>query len=207
MYDVLARLVYGSSLQRAQQALLPFIQEHDRVLIIGGGSGWLLEQVLVSCPGLQVLYLEASPKMLQLAKHRFQQLNAPGATVAFRLGTEAALERTEVFDKVVTPFLLDLFPPQRLRPLMERLARHLAPEGLWLFADFWPVATPPPWWQRFLIRSMYAFFGTISNVQASTLPVYQDHFKKLQLQEVYTKPFFKGMVQAKVFRREAQRKT
>ncbi|WP_255474026.1 class I SAM-dependent methyltransferase [Pontibacter qinzhouensis] len=200
-YDVLAGLVFGNELQQAQNALLPFVQAKQRVLIIGGGSGKLLEQMLRTCQPLQVLYLEASPVMLRLAQQRFAKLEAAGATVEFRLGTEAALQETELFDTIITPFLLDLFPPHRLQGLMSRLARSLDQNGQWLFTDFWPVATPAPWWQQVLLKSMYIFFGIVSQVEARSLPDFKNHFEQLQLQEVYTKPFLKGLVQTKVFRK------
>ncbi|MFT2009067.1 class I SAM-dependent methyltransferase [Pontibacter sp. 13R65] len=190
-------------MQEAQQALLPYIAEQDRVLLIGGGSGWLLEQILLHHPKLKLLYLEASPKMLQMAQNRYRRLQVSGHQVEFRLGTEALLHETDVFDVIFTPFLLDLFLPHRLHLLMNRLANSLAPEGLWLFSDFWPVATPPLWWQQLLLKSMYTFFGMVSQVRARSLPDFKSHFEQLQLEEVYSSSYAKGMVQSKVFQRKS----
>lgn len=199
-YDALARLVYGKSLQQAQLALLPAIPPQARVLVIGGGSGWILEQLLQTHKHLDILYLDAAPAMLQRAQQKYARLShAHTCTVRFRLGTEKSLEPQEQFDVLFTPFLLDLFPPQRLHQLMTRLAQALDPKGKWLFADFWPVKSPPPRWQRLLIRSMYTFFGLISGVQARQLPDYQKHFTQLHYKEKYSQSFFHGMVQAKVF--------
>ncbi|WP_114783392.1 class I SAM-dependent methyltransferase [Botryobacter ruber] len=200
-YDWLATLVYGNSLQEAQLALLPFVQEHSKVLLIGGGSGWLLEQLCRSGKKLQVLYLDAAPNMIYKAKQRFNHLPFPHqVTATFRTGTEAALLPAERFDVIITPFLLDLFPPLRLQQLMAKLLASLQPNGCWLFADFWPVAPAPPFWQRLLIKSMYLFFGTLSGVQARALPDYRRQFEQLCLQEVFSNSFYKGMVQAKVYR-------
>ncbi|WP_439880013.1 class I SAM-dependent methyltransferase [Pontibacter sp. MBLB2868] len=199
-YDKLAKLVYGSALQQAQLALFPFLPQQGRVLIIGGGSGWILEQLTHTGKKLDILYLDAAPAMLKLAQAKYKKLHQQhNCSVAFRLGTEQKIESQEQFDVIITPFLLDLFPPQRLHQLMSKLKHALPPDGLWLVADFWPVLQHPPLWQRALVWAMYTFFGAISSVQAKQLPDYAFHFKKLNLTEKYSRSFYGGMVQAKVF--------
>ncbi|QCR23244.1 trans-aconitate 2-methyltransferase [Pontibacter sp. SGAir0037] len=201
-YDRLAKLVFGSAQENAQLALLPFIPAGARVLIIGGGSGWLLEQVLNCCSATNILYIDASPAMLTLARKRYNRLattTTGRAAVEFRTGTEVAVKPEEQFEAIITPFLLDLFPPQRLSGLMKRLQAALAPQGYWLFADFWPVQQPTPRWQRLLLWSMYAFFGVLSGVKAKRLPDYQQHFQQLRLHETFSKSFYQQMIQAKVF--------
>ncbi len=195
-YDPLARLVFGSSLQRAQLWLLPFIPDDATILIIGGGSGWLLQQVLIQTSPKHILYVEASEKMLQKAR---QQTSAP-SIVTFRHGTEASLQPDEQFDVIITPFILDLYPEPRLTQLMHRLHAALRPKGLWLFADFWPAEQKPPMWQKLLAKSMYLFFGLLSNVQARHLPNYSLYFDDLGLQEKDSASFYGGFVQAKVFK-------
>ncbi|MBC8084152.1 MAG: class I SAM-dependent methyltransferase, partial [Hymenobacter sp.] len=119
-YDPLSRLVYGRALLRAQQfaltAGLPPGAPH--LLVIGGGTGRVLLEILRRRPQATVLYLEASPLMLDQARaglHR--HLPAAAAQVEFRLGTEVALPGRETFDGLVTFFFLDLFEPVRLRQL------------------------------------------------------------------------------------------
>jgi tRNA (cmo5U34)-methyltransferase len=202
-YDGLSRLVFGNALRRAQGAHLKVIPEEAHVLLIGGGSGWLLEQLLLQKPNNKVTYLEASTKMFQLARQRLAR--NPGiaqAAVTFRVGTEGDLLPGETFDVIITPFLLDLFPDERLQHLMNRLYLALVPGGLWLFSDFWLVQSPAPRWQQLLLKSMYAFFGLLSKVQATTLPDFQQHFARLAVHEEQSQQFYKGMVQAKVYRKK-----
>lgn len=198
-YDRLARLVYGNALEQAQLALLPYVPRQAKVLVIGGGSGWVLEQLLRSQKQMDILYLDAAPAMLQLAQQRFGKYKSPHtSTVHFRLGTEQSLQTYEQFDIVFTPFLLDIFPPQRLRQLMQKLDAALAPGGRWLFADFWPVQQML-WWQRLLVFGMYTFFGLLSGVKARKLPDYRLHFDELKLREEFSQAFYGGMIQGKVF--------
>ncbi|GAB3820513.1 hypothetical protein GCM10028895_20870 [Pontibacter rugosus] len=110
-YDALATFVFGDALQQAQLALLPFIQRQARVLVIGGGSGWILEQLLHSDIQLEILYLDAAPAMMQLAEQKYKkQRQTQSSTVRFRLGNEKSLLPEEQFEVILTPFLLDLFP-------------------------------------------------------------------------------------------------
>ncbi|MEJ8758221.1 class I SAM-dependent methyltransferase [Pontibacter sp. H259] len=196
-YDPLARLVYGSKLQEAQRWLLKFIPDGATILIIGGGSGWLLQQVLQHTSPSHVLYLEASEKMLLKAK----QLNPNQIIVEFRHGTDTGLQPHVSFDVIITPFLLDLFPDARLNQLMGRIYTSLSTGGIWLFADFWPVEQKPPFWQKLLAKSMYLFFGLLSGVQATQLPDYRKRFNRLGLQEIASESFYNGFVQSKVFRK------
>lgn len=199
-YDALARLVYGDALQKAQLYLLTHIPDRSRVLVIGGGSGWILKQLILSDRQLSILYVEAAPKMLAKAKRQYAACTTSHQReVTFKLGTEAILQPHEQFDVVITPFLLDLFPPARLQQLMQKLAASLAPAGKWLFADFWPTQNPAPLWQKTLTWAMYTFFGALSGVEARQLPDYAAHFKSLGFTEKASESFYSGFVQAKVY--------
>lgn len=202
-YDLLARLVFRDAQQQAQKVLLPFVEENSRMLLIGGGSGRLLEQVLETGKNLQIVYLDASPKMISLAKKRtLHPIEKNNSIVEFRVGTEQAIQPDEKFDVVFTPFLLDLFPAPRLSELMIRLQAALKEEGQWFFADFWPVQHPTPLWQKLLLKTMYIFFGAVSGVKATRLPDFKHHFRQLNMQETFSATFYKGMIQAKVFIRQ-----
>ncbi len=98
-YDALAKLAFGGRLQRAQgaalQAGLP--PGAPRVLVLGGGAGWVLTEILRLRPGARVLYLEASVQMLARAQRRLRReasLGRPPAQVEFRHGTEQSLRTT-----------------------------------------------------------------------------------------------------------------
>ncbi|GGG25011.1 class I SAM-dependent methyltransferase [Pontibacter amylolyticus] len=202
VYDALSRLVFGNALRRAQTQHLSLIPEEAKVLLIGGGSGWLLEQLLKSRPKLEVTYLEVSPKMLQLTRQRIAQ-RAPDALtgIDFRLGDENSLSPSEMFDVILTPFLLDLFPEERLLYLMNRLCIALRPQGLWLFSDFWPAQAPAPTWHQLLLKSMYTFFGLVSDVKASRLPDFGAHFARQPLLLETSATFYGGLVQARAYRK------
>jgi spermidine synthase len=58
-YDGLSRLVYGNALVEAQVYLLQFIRPNSKILIAGGGTGWILEELAKLHPeGLKIAYVE-----------------------------------------------------------------------------------------------------------------------------------------------------
>jgi tRNA (cmo5U34)-methyltransferase len=199
-YDPLSRLVYGKALLRAQQHALvvglPPGAPH--VLVIGGGTGWVVLELLRLRPAATILFLEASAQMLagaqtQLLRHH----PAAASQVEFRLGTEASLSGHDRFDAVVTFFFLDLFEPPRLRKLVARLDTVRNPHAPWLLADFAP---PQTWWQRSLLAAMYRFFRLTTGIRGQKLPPIREELARLGLRAEEPKRFFGEMVEAAVWR-------
>ncbi|OUJ72521.1 class I SAM-dependent methyltransferase [Hymenobacter crusticola] len=202
-YDFLARLVFGRALRRAQQAALVGLPPGaPKILIIGGGTGWVLGEVFRRCPQAQVLYLEASTAMLRKSQ---QALRGTGARylaqVEFRLGTEASLATHETFDAIVTFFFLDLFAPARLQAVMQQLNAARQPGGVWLLADF---CQPPLGWQRALLAVMYKFFRITTGISARQLPALHAELNKLGLRAQNRRTFYAGMIEATVFEEPAE---
>ncbi|TGD82778.1 class I SAM-dependent methyltransferase [Hymenobacter wooponensis] len=197
-YDSLARLVYGRALQQAQQAALAGLPAGaPRILVIGGGTGWVLGEILRQRPQARVLYLEASPQMLRRSQEFLRQhWPTRQEQVEFRLGTEAALLSQEQFEAIITFFFLDLFEPTRLRQLIARLYAARRTGALWLLADF---AQPQTWWQRGLLATMYAFFGLTTGISARRRPPIETELQRLGLSARPLGAFFGGMVEATVW--------
>ncbi|SNC67171.1 Methyltransferase domain-containing protein [Hymenobacter gelipurpurascens] len=197
-YDPLSRVVYGRALQQAQQAALEALPlGAPSLLIIGGGTGWVLGEVLRLRPEARVLYLEASPQMLQRSQEFVRQHWPTKLTqVEFRLGTEAALRPNEQFDALITFFLLDLFEPIRLRQLLGHLYAARRPGAPWLVADF---SVPRTWWQRGLLTAMYAFFGLTTGISAGRRPPIEAELSRLGMRPRPVGAFFGGMVEAVVW--------
>lgn len=166
-YDRLSRLVFGKSIVRAQQALLPFVSSPARILIVGGGTGWILEEIAKHCPsGLAIDYVEISSNMLDLARRRDCRENQ----VTFvHTGIEDYAAPMK-YDVVMTPFLFDNFSRERAREVFEKLDKILENGALWLFTDFHIDQNLNRIWQKALLRSMYIFFKNISHVEADQLP-------------------------------------
>ncbi|MEO1255896.1 MAG: hypothetical protein AAFY41_13590, partial [Bacteroidota bacterium] len=71
-YDFLSKLVFDSSLLRAQKIYLDRIRSTDKVLILGGGTGEILKFV----PKCESLYfLDKSSKMIEIAERKMLDQN------------------------------------------------------------------------------------------------------------------------------------
>lgn len=197
-YDALAGLVFGSALKRAQRAALvgmPTGAPH--VLILGGGTGWVLGEVLRRRPRATVLYLEASARMLARAQARLaRECPSAVAQVEFRHGTQAALGPTERFDAVVTFFVLDCLAPPDVAAALARLRAAQRPGAPWLLADFRPARRG---WRRALLVLMYAFFRLTTGLRARELPALHPALARLGLRPTQRATFFSGAVEAVVF--------
>jgi ubiquinone/menaquinone biosynthesis C-methylase UbiE len=66
-YDSLAFIVYGNTLIRAKKAFIHCLPEKGKLLLIGGGTGNILNDVLRSRKALFIDFIEPSKKMISLA--------------------------------------------------------------------------------------------------------------------------------------------
>ncbi|GAB3546171.1 class I SAM-dependent methyltransferase [Spirosoma fluminis] len=196
VYDALAFTVFGRRLQRAQTVYLNDIPPGLSVLIVGGGTGWLLEQLLVRCKPDRVVYLELSGPMVARASRRMLRKALPG-TVDFRVGDETALRPDERFDLILTPFLLDLFEESTLRmQLIPRLQKSLASAGCWLVTDF---VRPSAWWQKVLLWSMIRFFRLTAGIETRQLANWQHCLQVAGLILLRRQAQVGGMVSAEIW--------
>ncbi|WP_154281568.1 class I SAM-dependent methyltransferase [Pedobacter petrophilus] len=197
-YDFLSRLVFFKSQVQAQTDQLKYISGNSSILIVGGGTGWILEELAKVHPsGLHVVYVEISQKMIALSQTRDFKDNK----VEFiNLGVED-FETDQLFDVVLTPFLFDNFAEKRAGKVFHFLDNRLRKPGLWLFVDFSLNSKNGKWWKSLLLKSMYAFFKMIGIVETNRLTDIHPWFKKktytLVDQQFYYGSFISGTVYKK----------
>ena len=203
-YDALARLFFGSNLQKAQADNLINIPDKARILIIGGGSGWILQQVLQNTQNSSIVYLEASASMLHKTEKLNKDLSHPNR-IEYRLGTEENIGNTEKFDIIITNFFLDLFSPIYLSLLLDKLYRALAPNGKWLITDFVKPANNniSKWWAPVLFKSMYLFFRVTCSISATALPDWENNLKTFSLVKINSAYFYHGFIKTIAFRKSS----
>ncbi|MBX2895128.1 MAG: class I SAM-dependent methyltransferase [Cyclobacteriaceae bacterium] len=162
-YDALARVVVGKQIQQMQLKLLRHLHNRKKLLIIGGGTGWILPYIFRVNPTLIIHYVDASEKMLIQA----QRNAAENKLIQFIKGTEAAIPAYN-YDAVLTHFYLDLFPETQLTRLIVQLKLHLVKDALWLVSDF----ENQTWVHRLQTRAMYLFFRMVTNLRTNALPAW-----------------------------------
>jgi tRNA (cmo5U34)-methyltransferase len=204
-YDTMAAWVFGKAIRQAQLETIAWIPDGSAVLIIGGGTGWYLKELLARKKLQKVVYLEASGRMLDLTQKKLKGLSPTlTATVELRHGTEQNLYKEELFDVIVTHFFLDIFAPTRLQQVTSSLKEVLNPHGLWLITDFRLSSNQTGfayWWKKVLIASMYLFFRFFCRISAKELPDFGHVFSELGMQPVHKKYFFRGLIFSAVYTR------
>ncbi|EMR01968.1 class I SAM-dependent methyltransferase [Cesiribacter andamanensis] len=195
-YDALAALVFGQSIRQAQQFLLEHISANSRLLIVGGGTGWILEALTTRHPqGLEIDYVESSLQMLE----RSRQRNWGSNKVHFIHAPIQQARLRQGYAVVITPFVLDNFSASTLGNVMGRLDQVLAPGGLWLYADF--RANPERRLQRGLLWTMYAFFALFCRLETRTLTDPHPYFEQYLYKEAARKHFYGGFINSLVYQK------
>lgn len=193
-YDKLSRLVFGKALVNAQTWLLPRIPENAKVLIVGGGTGWLLEEITKLHPGgLNITYVEISAKMMALSYKR--NIGANHVEFINKAVEDAGLPAN--FDVLITPFLFDNFTEEALPGVFQHIHQTLKPGGLWLNTDFQLTGK---WWQYLMLKSMLLFFKVLCGVPSWRLPDVGKQFSKFGYEVTEEKNFFGDFVVTRAYR-------
>ena len=195
-YDRLSRLVFFQAQTNAQKVQLPFIPPGSKILIVGGGTGWILEAIAkVPFSGLNITFVEISANMIALAR----KVDAGNNKVFFLQSAIEDQDFEHPFDVVITAFLFDNFGGPRAEQVFEKLHGTLKNGGLWLFSDFSETSTRP--WQSVLLKLMYAFFRQIAQVEANSLfntaPLFQKHGYRRVFHKLYYWKFIESSVYEK----------
>jgi ubiquinone/menaquinone biosynthesis C-methylase UbiE len=192
-YDRLSCLIYGRALINAQVYLLQYIPASSKILIIGGGTGWILEEITKIHPaGLNITYIEVAPAMMSISQKRQTGTNK---VTFFNNAVENINLQTD-FDIVITPFLFDNFKEQTLQKVFEHIHQSLKSKGLWLNADFQLTGK---WWQRLLLRSMFLFFRILCGIEASSLPDIEQQFEKYSYENIAGRTFYGDFIISKIY--------
>jgi ubiquinone/menaquinone biosynthesis C-methylase UbiE len=202
IYDGLAKMVYGKSIRRVQTHFLSQWPKGSRVLIIGGGTGWFLEEVLRQTNPELVCYVDVSAKMLKKSRERIENLNGGSSTchIDYCNGTIHELENQEPFDIIVTHFYLDMFNGEDLEREIETLKGMLRPGGLWSLTDF--AYVKKGWMQpvsRFLVGTMFLFFRVAAGIGSRRLEDFPALLEASGLQRRDEVAFFGGMMKGGMF--------
>jgi ubiquinone/menaquinone biosynthesis C-methylase UbiE len=194
-YDSLACLVYGKALVNAQVYLLAFIPPNSKILIVGGGTGWILDELTRLHPsGLTITYVEIAQNMMELSQKR----NTGDNKITFITGAIENVTLPADFDVALTPFLFDNFTEETLHKVFDGIKSLLKHDALWLNCDFQLTGK---WWQSFLLKSMFVFFRLICGIEASKLPEIERCFENGGYSIVEQKIFFGEFIRSTVYKK------
>lgn len=185
VYDFLARLIYGSSIQNSQSYLLKDLRAGASVLIMGGGTGWILNEIHRRQPSVTITFVDTSIGMIQRAKRRSG--NIPGIT--FIHGNVHHVPAKK-FDVIILPFFLDMFS-QNLKKEVEAICEMSCKDTQWLITDF--ISTGKAW-QNVLLFVMYRFFRIACSIEATHLPDWRGTLSQMNFSTHESKSFHNGFI-------------
>lgn len=195
-YDGLSSLVFGSSIKKAQIDLLPLIPNNSKVIIVGGGTGWILEEITKFHPsGLEITYVDSSSKMIERSKQRNYAFNK----VRF---IEASIEdyllpdTDHLYDVILTPFIADCFSQSAWQQVFTKLDVFLKPKGVWLYTDFY-LNDKSPLWQKLLLKLLYLFFRITCRITSKQLPDVDECFSSYK--QVSKRMYIAGFIVSQTF--------
>ena len=203
-YRALERIAFGDGLQRCRVACLGEIGAPRRALIVGEGNGRVLCELLRLHPEVEVDCIDASARMLQLARERLER-ELPDRTNRVRFLQQDIMSWSAPehhYDLVVTHFVLDCFPQATLAGIVSKLARAATDDANWLLADFCvPASGMARLRARVWLAAMYLFFRVTARIAAKELidPTPLLRAEGFALAQQYL--FRKGILRSEIWRR------
>lgn len=198
-YAKLERLTVGGLQQRARVHLLSEASTARRALLVGEGDGRFLSAALTACPQAHFTVLDASARMLDLAR-RAAAANNDRVEFIHATLPDWQPAAADAYDLLVTNFFFDCFTPAELAPVVAALSRAAASECTWLVAEFAPARN---WRTRTLLALAYAFFRQTAGVRARAVPEHSGLMKTHGFRLLREESMSRGLITTQLWRRGA----
>lgn len=191
-YDWLSRICFLNRQQLAHRPILKYLKPHDRILWIGGGSGWFLREINQLNIPLTIDYVELSETMIQKAQSKvYEHLN-----INFIAKDMFIVQYEGRYDVVLSAFIFDHFMADQCQTLFKKINLHLRQEGIWFYVDF---SENQNLVQKALTKAMVTFFNLVANIKNSNFPKINHLFKDFVLIE--KKEYFGKYIEAKIYKK------
>jgi len=164
IYDFLANIVLGKKLEEANRAFLNRIPPRAKVLVVGGGTGKIIEYLDDLDSDINVDYVELSSKMTLLSKRRQRKtidLNFYNISII-------DLEESE-YDVIIANFFFDQFEVEKSREILTHLKEKLKMNGFLILNDFIYSAKMI---DKIIMFLMIYFFRLSAQIEIKRLPEY-----------------------------------
>lgn len=202
IYDAAAFTFFGRALWRAQSHFISSLTHAKHALIIGGGTGKILTELLRQKAADRYYYLDLSGQMVKRARQRVEQdFKDKLSSVTFHTGDIHDLPPGISFDLIITPFLLDMIDKKKLLNEMKIMDSRLEKNSTWHFTDFnypsrkgFTAAVSRP-----LIGFLYFAFRLFTGVDNRSLPDFHSAFTALGYKVKEEKYFLGGLLVTRIY--------
>lgn len=164
-------LAAGDKLQRCRTACLDSVPGPAKVLIYGEGNGRFLAELCRRFPHVGITVVDASAKMIDLARRRLARQGLSSAKIEFVHADALTWTPPAAnYDLIVTHFFLDCFRQDQLQQLVPVIANAAKLHAHWLLADFKSAPSGLKRWRsEWILALMYLFFRWATKLPARTL--------------------------------------
>lgn len=203
-YRSLEWIAFGDELQRCRVACLGEMAAPRRALIVGEGNGRFLIELLRLHATVEVDCLEASERMLTLARERIERELPEWAPRVRFLHEDITFWEAPAhqYDLVVTHFVLDCFREAEVAAIVKKLAGAATADANWFLADF---RVPEKPWLRFKAKIwlavMYKFFRATAGIDARRLIDATPFLQAEDFALVCQHHFLQGMLKSEMWTR------
>jgi len=187
-YDQLS-WVLNKSYRTSKLSFLQELQEGDKVLWIGGGTGRNLPHILKKIgESGKLFYMEASSKMIEKAQNKVPPLLK--SRITFLHQSDFSKIPMITVDMVLTQYLLDILADKEIHLLFQAMDIRSDIHTKWIFVDFFKVKG-----KGWLIQLMIRFFRIATRNPRRNLPDYNRFFTDYGWKFIYKKSLEKGFIQ------------
>lgn len=201
VYRWLEYAAFGSALERARFDFLPHASEARRVLILGEGDGRFLARLLDFNRHANVVVLEMSERMIDVARGRLPA--AERSRVEFHpMDVAAQALPGGCFDLAVAHFFFDILSCANAEAVIFKVSERLAPGSAWLISEFQvPDSGIRRLHGRLWLRAMYIFFRLTTSLRVSDLPPYRKMLERRGLAEAGYRESRFGLIRSQLWRK------
>ncbi len=203
-YDLMLRITSGNAILRSQTTLLYTLPKLHRALIIGGGTGSFLIELLKQKEVDHITYLDFSEGMIAQAQKKLKkEFPESLSRIDFVCGTIDDLSIEKKYDAVFTNYFLDLFKEEELDHILTKTYSLLTTGGHWYLTDFAYPNQQLSGVQRVAYKGahqlLYLFFKTICGISGRAIPDYKTKMAALKMKGITEQYFLKKLLWCGVY--------
>jgi len=170
-YDFMAAVVFGNRMELAKRAHLSRIRDKSKILVVGGGTGKVIEYLADLSGSFRLDYVEPSTAMVHRAKKR-----GKGSMDVMFYKMPILDFKEDNYDVIITNFFFDQFSERDVKVILSHLKSKLSPEAIFIFSD---LISTNNILDKLLDWVMFFIFRLIAGVKTSTYPPYKKLFTAL----------------------------
>lgn len=182
-----------------QSKLLSQLRQMNDILIVGGGSGKILEQAIQLGISRRYVYAELSEKMIARTKARMKKHTF--AEIEYSTNFRSNLESRN-FDCVILPFVLDCYSHSSIDIIIKSIKSGLNDKGLIIFIDFQHLSNTSASnvLKNLFIKLLYQFFRITAQIEANGLANFDSIFLQNGFKPTYRLNRCNGWIQGTIWK-------